>query len=237
MVHVGHSFVRKLKVVMLQDVPNITTGTNGGPGFVDVRHSSIAAILAQKLHINGKYHAIYTHCRAIYFISDLISQVDRIKQLSPDSLLVNCGSNELANIKELADREDIEEQVRQHALKLRSFASNFPPSVPVTCMGVVPRLSGLKMTPEKFLEHMRSFNNFLLGFEKAALRGEEPTNFRFYHMKGWEVRDNNGISEDLPVSTWCDDGGIHPRPQLVRDKLARSVKDALLTKKNMPAMR
>jgi len=231
-VHSGHSFVRGFKQAILRTViPEASLGPSTGSRFRDVIDLETAILVSNEVGVNEKYQAIFTHSRDIIFIQHLLEapNVDAIIALGPDSIVFNMGTNDMACFV----NGWTEEMVTNLAARLRQVATNF---FPIKCifMGQVPRLQGIQTTAPDFREMVRTFNKELEKYKQEALTGTAPTNFRYHEMRGWDKVDQDGASADLPVTSWCNSQGIHPREHVYRDKYRKSLKRALIMNKNRP---
>ena len=232
---VGHSFPRHYKTHLMKNVPNYDAGPKGGLYYKDIKHQQPAATLASKISVDTHYHAIYTHCKDIVMTQDLIDQVDSILALYPDIILANIVSNNLANCPTMPT----DNEIRHMANECRVFAMLVSPQIPVIFMGQIPRQLSVQyhgqhqMTDQQFWEAAQKFNSYLKEFEKNALQGHHPVNFRYHSMDNWFYSDNFHVHA-IPVSDWCDPGGVHPTQMVFLDKYDKHVRKALLTSKNRP---
>lgn len=234
---VGHSFPRHFKTCHMMQVPKYDAGPKGGPHYRDVKHQQPAAALASRMSVDKHYHAVYTHCKGIVFTQDLIDQVDSILALYPDVILVNIASNNLASCPVMPT----DEEVKQMANECRVLAMLISPQIPVIFMGQIPRQLSVQfhgqhqMTDQQFWDAAQKFNSHLKEFEKNALQGHQPVNFRYHSMDNWFYSDNHHLHA-IPASDWCDPGGVHPTPMVLLDKYDKSVRNALLISKNRPKL-
>jgi hypothetical protein len=223
----GHSFVRGFKYAILQG--HISPQVQGGStksSYKDITDQNTAAIFSSKIKVGEIYKGIYTHAKNVVFIEDLTR--DRIAILSrqANSLLINIGTNDLACLQ--PGFTDIE--VIRLAESLRDFIQfQVPQSVTSICMGVVPRLAHIRLTPADFKRAAALFNSTLESMAEQSKAGVEPTNMRFYSMRGWDNQQLDNQHVELDPEQWCNDHGIHPRHHVYLGKFAKSVKRALMT--------
>ena len=232
---VGHSFPRHHKNALMRQVPGYDVGPNGGPTFKDIKHLQAAKTLASKMGVSAHYHAIYTHCRGINMVQQLIDQVDSILLLYPDVILATIGTNNFARMPV----PPTDAQISDIANQTRVFATLIPPHIPVIFMGMVPRQLSIQMgnaphmTDQQFRDVGIKFNAYLKEYEISARQGNVPTNYRYYRMSNWYFSDTQH-TVPIPASAWCGPDGIHPTPAYLLDKYTKSVKNALLEGKNRP---
>jgi len=176
---IGHSFVKRHKNEVMRGVP----GHHAGSDIIDNQHS-LPSILADRMKISNHYHSVYTHCKDIYFVEQLLGSVDDIKALNPDVVLANIGTNRMANLEDPTEAE-----IEHLASWLRFLASRFPAHIPVIFMGMVPRLEGIIMSAEQFRASARIFNSKLEKYEQDSMQGIGPVNFRYHPMTNWDFSD------------------------------------------------
>jgi len=214
-------------------------GHSSGDGYRDIKDRETAATMLQALSptpwgLRLRYHRVYTHARRIVFIEDLVRDISLIlpEVDTPDNLLVNIGSNDLAQLC----NNFLDAEVIALAGRLRDFVQfHVPNHIIVVCMGVVPRpKGGPQLSAARFRDAMRIFNGEMRRFEIMAENGEEPTNLRFNKMRGWDYLQVGNQHVDLDPTTWCGAGGIHPTDQMYRTKFCESVVRALTMRKNRP---
>ena len=238
---VGHSFIRQFKHTMLasKGITDQQQGLSHGDHYRDITDRDTAAIMLQALSpspwgLRLRYHRVYTHARKIVFIEDLVRDIEHILPRidTPDSLLVNIGSNDLSRLT----NNFLDAQVIALAGTLRDFVQfHVPNHIIVVCMGVVPRpAGGPHLSAARFRDAMRIFNGEMRRFEIQAENGEQPTNLRFNKMRGWDYTQVGNQHVELDPATWCGVGGIHPTDQMFRTKFCESVVRALTMSKNRP---
>ncbi len=233
----GHSFVRGYKYAVLKGwvSPDIQ-GTPSGMTFQDVTQQlendhGTASLLSRKVGVAKTYGQFYTHARNMTFIADLARDYTlHIEPYQAHTMLIHMGTNDLATLRPIPGVLGFSvSEVIAMAVQLRDFVQfTVPNSVKVICMGVVPRLAGLLISPQQFLAAARIFNDQLQKFHNRAIAGTEPTHFRYYEMSGWDQTQIDNHQVDLDPMEWCNDRGIHPRHHVYLDKYTKSVKNALM---------
>lgn len=229
---VGHSFIRGFKLAMLQGhIDDHIQGGTHGAAFRDVVYGATAAEFARQIKIDLRYKKVYTHARLVTFIPDLTRDLTHILARNPDSIILNIGSNDLAALY----NNFTEEQVIAMTDAIRDFVQfKIPNHIIVVCMGVVPRLSGINTTPDRFVDAADLFNRQLQILENKALAGEEPVNIRYNKMVGWNWIQVGNQHVRLDPRTWCNAQGIHPTDDMYKDKFCKSIRRALTMSKNRP---
>jgi hypothetical protein len=223
----GHSFVRRSTRQLLPEFPHQNR---------DITSNYWAEQLADSYKVSYRCHRIFTVSNQshsspkVVYISHLLDRVQEIMSYSPSMVLVDCLSNELSR---LTDQHHISD-VWAIALRIRDLVSRFPPHVTVICMGVVPRVSGIASSIPMFRYYARYLNLYLKHIEDLAITSSQPPlNFRYHAMQGWDyIRGDDGQPYELPTSTWMDAQGIHPTPEAFAHKYRRTVKKAILDRKN-----
>ena len=252
----GHSFIRHWKWVSLNNLtPLVLQGdrcdrnVQNQPTQVyrDPTHEQ-SKMLANSLEVVTVYKRVFTVAKGISFIADLLDTLRPAHFISiwisknPDAVVVAIGSNDLARLH----RNFTWSQVRSLAHELKDFAAAFNPSIPVTFMGVVPRdnrsLDPVKIDEVGFRSAARVFNEELQRLEEQALgirdnptHDPTPTNFRYGKMRGWDYCQVMGQQVQLPVSSWANPGGVHPRDSVYLDKWNKLLKNVVHHPKSKPS--
>ena len=252
----GHSFIRQWKWVTLNTVtPPVVQGDRCDRNvpnqpiqvYMDATHEQ-SEMLANSLEVVTVYKRVFTVAKGISFIADLLDTLRPANFISiwisknPDAVVVAIGSNDLARLY----RNFTRCQVRSLAHELKAFAAAFNPSIPVTFMGVVPRdnrsLDSARIDEVSFRSAARVFNEELQRLEEQALGIRDnptldptPTNFRYGKMRGWDYCQVMGQQVELPVSSWANSGGVHPRDSVYLDKWNKSLKNVVHHPKSKPS--
>ena len=85
----GHSFIRRIKSHL---APTRTSQ--------DILFEYDGSQLAQNLQVNNYYNQIYTICQNLNLVSQLQSKIRVIRQLQPDIIIIDIGSNDLSSLTE-----------------------------------------------------------------------------------------------------------------------------------------
>ena len=132
-----------------------------------------------------------------------------LARYGPDILLVDIGSNEIAQgAQPTRVAASIEQWVQE--------ASRVFPGV-ICLLSVVPRAAGLViMTPEQFLNAASELEALL------KLLPKSHGNVLYHKHKGFYEREELGVKSPLIPYDWSHDG-IHPNNQLGRKKYKNSL--------------
>ena len=222
-VQTGHSLVRRSKCAVLGEI-------HDRDNFRDTTDAQ-AIILPLKHKVWWRVQKIHTYSKDISFIRDIIGDCDPILNHNPDMVLVDLGSNELANC---LDGYDIG-KIFVIANLLRQLSALLYPSICVF-MQILPRRRYMSCTPENFDHYATIFNNFLGQWHHEALSGCFPDNFRFYRMQGWWTKKDDIPGADIPCPTsdWMKTDGIHVTTDAMAVKHSRNIKKAILDNDTYP---
>ena len=252
----GHSFIRHWKWVTLNTItPPVSQGDRCDRNvqnqpiqvYRDATHDQ-SEMLANRLEVTTVYRRVFTVAKGISLIADLLDTLRPTNFIpiwiskNPDAVVVAIGSNDLAKLH----NNFTQSQVRTLAHDLKAFAAAFNPSIPVTFMGVVPRdyrsLDPGMIDQVNFRSAARVFNEELQRLEDEALGVRDnptldptPTNFRYGRMRGWDYCQVMGQQVELPVSSWANSGGVHPRNSVYLDKWNKSLKNIAHHPKSKPS--
>ena len=146
---VGHSFIRRFRDTILRDSPFV------GKDIL-CKNSQAAAIFADKLRINEHFQQVFTISQRLYFIHQLSRIQKQLLEIRPDIVLVDIGSNDLANLTFANPGRCL-----ALATAIFDFAQTIISSTTVIINSVLPRVGRLNCSPKTFLENCTYFNNFL----------------------------------------------------------------------------
>lgn len=229
--HSGHSFVRRSKCAMLGERYHKNTYMDTDNGNIDKNTTTEARQLAKDYRVTNKISRIHTHAKGIAFIGDILEKPTHLTSLTPDMIVFELGSNELAQLKDGWDRN----RIFIIANQLKGLAAYFCPNTICVFMGVLPRVNNISCTPESFRIYANWFNDFLRQFAKTSMRGIYPQNLRYHHMQGWAYKkDNRGRDVERSASEWLGHDNIHPHKRVFKDKYAHTFRKAMLNNENLP---
>ena len=177
----GHSFVRRLRQ---RYAPPHFIRTDISPGDLDG-----ASCLADKLNINLLFHRAFTTSNMNIF-TDLPIHFE----CASDLLVVDFGSNDLANLKVRSERA---------ATSLAEYIFLWGSKSGASCvlfLGVMPRTGRLSCSVEVFDYNRTHFNNAMHALCTQSVH------CRYRKLRGFECDNYRRLK---PVSSWSTDG-IHP---------------------------
>ena len=204
----GHSFLRRLRDDMI-----VNSGSRHG---LDIGRASTinAAKMATKLGVSNHLRAIYTHCNYINLIKDLPRCAAITQKIEPSIVVIDIGSNDLANIK---TRDHI--KMLQLATQVTDFAASIPAKV-VIIHAILPRTARITPSTETFQDNVDLYNNFLKNI------CETSDNLIYDKLRGFRNIWIDNVEYPLKVSDWSTDG-IHCNSQSMKKYKAR-VRQAIL---------
>ena len=225
-VHVGNSFVKQGTQAMLK----LRRSRFSESQFMEVSQPQYAEILADQYKIKSKVNFMYTVSKDIVLFEDIWANMANIKKFSPDFVLVNIGSNDLAELNHSSWRSGVRELV-ENCIR---FAAAFDKGVTVAFLEVIPRIKFEgDLMPNGFERRAKLFNDLLWAEQGKALR--QRTNLRFGKIQGLRNKYNsNGEHKKRNIEEFLADG-VHPNFEMYRGIFAKSIRKAILGGKNAPA--
>ena len=195
MAFVGDSFVRRLR----DDLVTRSFHAKSKPRDVSQTQPILASALSHTLRLDNEIRGVYTESNHLQFISDLPNAHLLLHHVRPDIVVVNVGSNDLANLAQVNRAA-----VLQLAVQLHSFAASFDARMVIMCK-VLYRTQRLSGTPEIFAENADIFNSIV---RNMCCKNSTPITL-FNPLRGFMFEHNDTDTPiPRPVSSWSHDG-IH----------------------------
>ena len=194
MVIIGHSFVRRLR-----DHLFTPRSSHGRPRGQDISfcHNTKAQLCAQKLGVSNNIRAVYTSGNDINLIADLHKSESLIHEIQPQIIVIDIGSNDIANI----DHEN-HNIMLEFANRLIDFALALTAPL-IIINSVLPRTERISSTPDQFRNNASHFNKFI------SVYVSDTSNIIYNKMRGFAYYyDANNKESPKPVHMWSQDG-IH----------------------------
>ena len=145
----GHSFVRRLKDSVMPEARHIE---------VDRRH---AKAFSEKLTLSDHFPETFTICLGVNLIRHLFDKLDDIKVIHPCTVMLEIGSNDLANMSSWDSNHCLylANMALEFTMKLRAIGAKM-----VIMNSVIPRYARLCSTPDIFLRNCGTYNHILKNF-------------------------------------------------------------------------
>lgn len=152
---IGHSFIRRL------------VGDSLLTSAVDVRFENTAISLSRNLELDFHFSGgLYTICKNINLIHHLYDTVHRIRDLLPDIIVIELGSNDIANLTNTNSSECLRLADQLVEFAKHCIASKLTKAVIIN--SVIPRNSRISCSAEQFIKNITIFNNCVRRFCNAA---------------------------------------------------------------------
>ena len=212
-VMIGHSFIRRLRDETFP--PRVAHRRI--PRGQDIHHvqQNKARAFASKLRLDDNIRAIYTASNGINLIKDLHKSESLIFQIRPDMILIDIGSNDLAN---LTDQDH--NSALNFAHQVLEFAESLPAHL-IIINAILPRSESITCSPETFRYNASHYNRIVSTFCATS------PHIKFNKMWGFNFHYDNDTEQTRPVSLWSLDG-IHCDTQIGRKQYRSRIRHALL---------
>jgi hypothetical protein len=245
---IGHSFVRRTTAAV--KFPSAVAFKRRLHYDHDILtkelHKAEAAELATLHHLQDRVSHMYTmsllpNKKSLALVSELLDNVQMVKDLDPDFVLVHIASNEISNMRGDLHEMQWKLHIRNLVDECRSLAKAFPPDITVCFMEVVPRLKsrGILMTAERFDLYSKYFNRLMAAVQKQALKNDPQVHpgFRYAKARGWRYQDVPGTSNcvEKPLGSMISRDEIHPSLETLRVQYSRCIQRAIKEFQNRPA--
>ena len=213
LVIVGHLFIRRLRDNYFPPRP-----AHRHPRGQDISfcHTDKAQQYSHKLGLQHHINSVYTSSNSINLISDLHRSLSLIHHIKPDILLLDIGSNDIANVHKVDPNLMLE-----LAHELFQFAVST--QVPLVIINaVLPRTSKISSNPDDFRNNASHFN------KSIQVYASDTQNVKYNKMRGFSFYyDQHKNERQKPVDHWSTDG-IHCDSQSIhqyRNRIRHAVLD------------
>ena len=196
---IGHSWVRRLGVKVCGRSRN---------------EARAARNAARSMRLDATYSQIHVMGKAGYLVTEIRKDIFKAGQMSPDVVVINCGSNDLCDYR--CDPSKVANALVSYAKLLRlSYHVRY-----VVLLSIVRRKRCRRATQDQFWDRAYEVNK-LLGSMTQNTAGID-----FVVLKGFsKCPDGKTV---LPVDDWSGDG-IHPDDDEGGKKYLRNIRGCLLT--------
>ena len=197
---IGDSFVRRLRDDLTSRCAQSQHERKWGFKDVSQTQPARAALLAHQLRLDNEFVGVYTESNHLQRVADLPQASFLLHHVRPEVVIINVGSNDLAQL----ERED-RDAVLNLAVGIHAFASGIQHAKLVILSKVLYRTQGMKCSPAVFAKNADMLNTFLRNMCCDA--GSPATVFN--PLRGFTfVHDDAETPKPRPVVSWSTDG-IH----------------------------
>ena len=211
---VGHSFIRRLRDTIFTPASKQRRGGRGQ----DVHHvqDRRASTCAKRLGVDKNIDYVYTSSNLINFIDDLHTANSTIDQVRPQIVLIDIGSNDVAQLHTVAPNATL-----SLANRVFEFAQSL--NLPLVIINaILPRTSNIHSSAEIFRQNAANYNHAL-----ATICSSTDT-IRYNKMRGFHYYyDHNDQQQHRPVTHWSTDG-IHCDTELSKKQYRNRIRHAIL---------
>ena len=204
---VGHSFIRRYRDQKLR--------RQRGERPTDISPTQIikAQQMASAMRLSQHVRAVFTLSDNIVLMRHVLQQKRKIRQLQPEVVVFDIGSNDLAHLASVEPR-----RMLHMANELHSFISQLGLQL-IIVNAILPRTAGISCTPETYAANAKLYNQYMSVF------CEVNPKIVFNKQRGLQcLADTNN---PRPVHQWSHDG-IHLASSAVRtyeNRLRHSILD------------
>jgi hypothetical protein len=211
-IFVGHSFIRRMRDEVLRVANN--TRTRPRPRDISWTQPHGAQSFARHLRLHDMFHCVYTEANNINLVTDLDSAMSTISHVRPFLLLIDIGSNDVADVMTLDPNA---------MLRLATAVHDFAVQTAVPCViinAILPRTGNISCDAAIFRGNAVLYNRFL-----ASLCDDRTTHYNkmrgFAYIHQWSRRSSR------EVSTWSKDG-IHCDSPISMRRYINRIRQAVL---------
>ena len=188
---VGHSFIRRFRDYHLP--------YHAGGHDILQPNAVRAAQLSDALNLEHHVEGVHTYADNVVMADDLTHSIPLIRAVRPNIVLMDIGSNDLANLHMTDHFSSLDLATRVFDIAKQY---NEQRSVPMVIINsILPRSNNIACMADVFLRNAEHYNNVVSNYcDKKKIIYNKQRGFHFMEIQGQQVSH--------PVSSWSKDG-IH----------------------------